>query len=311
MANHEIHKNIVPQKFGAISTVLCNGSSQYGQAHNFSFFFKAWTVVLTASLWEVFQENDLVLVAMVVVALSSLNSPTVSTSSFSSLGATHIKVAIASSTARHYLIVFTDNFTCLCLTTILRQSSCQVSRFLGCKPQMSTAGLILASLTSLLLDNLIPQMGMMVDLKAAKDSMHLHQFMAMEYNVCCPQACILRHAYPDFLSHPQWYMEKKTSNVKLCTQAYKFFGHLPFFDIFMLFVNCRDGSWVAVDAFGWKIIMSKYASQTGDKNPLVCMSRRESSVSIIFAMGHGFTNEWLVLGSNAHIVTHIRKQWSC
>ena len=165
------------------------------------FLLQALTVVLNSFLIRSLPRK-------LVVALSSLDSLTASTPSFSSLGTTHIKAAITSSTARHYLIVHTDNFTCLCLTTKLCQSSCQVSRFLGCKPQMSTVELILASLTSLLLYNLVRQMGVMADLKAAKDSMHLHQLMAMEYNVCCPQACIPRHAYPDFLPCGTWKKNK-------------------------------------------------------------------------------------------------------
>ena len=52
-------------------------------------------------------------------------------------------------------------------------------------PPSDVARVILASLSGLLLEDLVPRMHMMDDRTAAKDSLHLSQLMTTGYGFCC------------------------------------------------------------------------------------------------------------------------------
>ena len=63
--------------------------------------------------------------------------------------------------------------------------------YLSCgMPPSDVARAISASLSGLLLEDLVPRMHMMDDRTAAKDSLHLSQLMTTGYSFCCFKASI-------------------------------------------------------------------------------------------------------------------------
>ena len=57
-------------------------------------------------------------------------------------------------------------------------------------PPSCVARVISASLSGLLLEDLVPRMHVMDDRTAAKDSLHLRQLMTAGYGFCCFEASI-------------------------------------------------------------------------------------------------------------------------
>ena len=116
---------------------------------------------------------------------------------------------------------------------------------------------------------------MMTDLTAAKDTLTSW----WQWNMA---SVLSRHSYLQAFCKMLWLLvplllwwRKKVEWSSLLTNS---LAICPFLDIFMLLVFAELDSELLLGEWGWKTLMSKYASWAGDQNPLARISRRASSM---------------------------------